>query len=93
MAKTEEALARGAETFAREAKKAVGGAAAVSVGARAALAVVGVLQVAFAFLAFWDLARRDADEVVGPKPVWIPVILVNWIGPATYYLFGIRHRR
>ena len=57
---------------------------------RVGLAVVGVIQVAFAFLAFWDLAHRTADEVKGPRPAWIPVILVNWIGPAAYFLFGIR---
>ena len=58
---------------------------------RVGLAVVGVIQAAFAFLAFWDLAHRAAADVKGPKPVWIPVILVNWIGPAAYFLFGIRH--
>ena len=57
---------------------------------RAALGLVGLVQVVFAFLAFWDLAHRDADEVRGPKPAWIPAILVNWIGPASYFLFGIR---
>lgn len=59
-------------------------------GAKVALGVVGIVQAAFAFLAFWDLAHRDADEVRGRKPWWIPVILVNWIGPAAYFLFGIR---
>jgi hypothetical protein len=57
---------------------------------KAVLGVVGLVQVAFAFLAFWDLAHRDADEVRGPKRVWVPAILVNWIGPASYFLFGIR---
>ena len=57
---------------------------------RAALGLVGIVQIAFAFLAFWDLALRDADQVRGPKPIWIPAILVNWIGPASYFLFGIR---
>ncbi len=57
---------------------------------RAVLGVLGLVQAAFAFLAFWDLAHRDAAEVRGPKPVWIPAILVNWIGPASYFLFGIR---
>jgi Phospholipase_D-nuclease N-terminal len=46
--------------------------------------------VVFAFLAFWDLASRDAREVRGPKAAWIPAILVNWIGPASYFLFGIK---
>lgn len=58
--------------------------------ARIGIGVAGVLQVAFAFLAFWDLAHRRAGEVKGPKPAWIPVILVNWIGPAAYFVFGIR---
>jgi hypothetical protein len=62
----------------------------LSPGGKAAFGVLGIVQVAFAFLAFWDLAHRDADEVRGPKPVWIPAILVNWIGPASYFLFGIR---
>ncbi|GAA2008799.1 PLDc N-terminal domain-containing protein [Microbacterium ulmi] len=61
-----------------------------SPAARVALGVGGVLQVAFAFLAFWDLAHRETAEVKGPKPAWIPVILVNWIGPAIYFVFGIR---
>lgn len=62
----------------------------LSPAAKAGLGLLGVVQAAFAFLAFWDLAHRDARAVRGPKPVWIPVILVNWIGPASYFLFGIR---
>ena len=58
--------------------------------AKAGLGILGIVQVAFAFLAFWDLANRDAEEVRGPKAAWVPAILVNWIGPATYFLFGIR---
>jgi hypothetical protein len=54
------------------------------------MGIVAVLQVTFAFLAFWDLAHRPADEVTGRKAAWVPVILVNWIGPAVYFLFGIR---
>lgn len=61
--------------------------------AKAALGVGGVLQVAFAFLAFWDLALRDEKEVRGPKLAWVPAILVNWIGPAAYFSVGIRHSR
>lgn len=54
------------------------------------IALLAIASAAFAFLAFWDLALRQKDDVVGPKPVWIPVILVQWIGPASYFLFGIR---
>ncbi|GAA5100504.1 hypothetical protein GCM10025760_37960 [Microbacterium yannicii] len=58
--------------------------------AKAGLGILGIVQVAFAFLAFWDLANRDTDEVRGPKAAWVPAILVNWVGPASYFLFGIR---
>ncbi|MCR2825345.1 PLDc N-terminal domain-containing protein [Microbacterium sp. zg.Y909] len=58
-----------------------------------ALGLLAVVQVAFAFLAFWDLAWRDGDDVRGPKPAWVPVILINWVGPAAYFLAGIRHKR
>jgi len=58
--------------------------------AKAGLGILGIVQVAFAFLAFWDLANRYTDEVRGPKAAWVPAILVNWVGPASYFLFGIR---
>lgn len=62
----------------------------VSPAGKAALGVLGIVQVAFAALAFWDLAHRAENELRGPKPAWIPVILVNWIGPAAYFVFGVK---
>ena len=53
--------------------------------ARRARRCFGVVQLALAFLAFWDLTHRPADQVRGPKPAWIPVILINWIGPLAYF--------
>lgn len=64
----------------------------LSPAVKTGLGLAGLVQVAFAFLAFWDLAHRDADDVRGPKLAWIPVVLVNWIGPASYFLCGIKHR-
>jgi hypothetical protein len=52
---------------------------------KAVFALVGLVQIAFAFLAFWDLAHRDPADVQGRKPWWIPVILINWIGPLAYF--------
>jgi hypothetical protein len=54
------------------------------------IGVAAVVQISLAVFAFVDLARRPAEGVRGPKPAWIPVILVNWIGPAAYFGFGIR---
>lgn len=49
-----------------------------------------ILQIVYTFLAFWDLANRPAEDVKGPKAAWIPVILINWVGPTSYFMFGIR---
>ena len=57
---------------------------------KAGIAVTAVVQLALAIVAFVDLARRPDEGVRGPKPAWIPVILVNWIGPAVYFVFGVR---
>lgn len=62
----------------------------VSPAGKALLGVIGAVQIAFAALAFWDLAHRAGEQLRGPKPAWIPVILVNWIGPAAYFAFGVR---
>lgn len=57
----------------------------VSPAVRVGLGLLGIVQFALAGLAFWDLSHRRADEVKGPKPIWIPVILINWIGPLAYF--------
>jgi hypothetical protein len=54
------------------------------------LTILGIINAAFAFLAFWDLWHRQSKEVKWSKPVWVPIIAVNWIGPASYFLFGIK---
>ncbi|NNC12176.1 PLDc_N domain-containing protein [Planctomonas sp. JC2975] len=57
---------------------------------KVAVVVAVIVQVSLTVAGFVDLARRDQDEVRGPKPVWIPVILVNWVGPMVYFLAGRR---
>jgi Phospholipase_D-nuclease N-terminal len=54
-------------------------------GERAVFGILGIAQAALAFLAFWDLAHRPAVQVRGPKLLWTPVILINWIGPLAYF--------
>ncbi|MGZ0710531.1 PLDc N-terminal domain-containing protein (plasmid) [Coraliomargarita sp. W4R53] len=62
----------------------------VSPAGRLVFGAFGLVQLSFAFLAYWDLAMRREREVVGPKWAWIPAIAVNWVGPASYFLFGIK---
>lgn len=60
----------------------------LSAPARAGVVAAGVGQVTLALLAFTDLAGRRKEDIRGPKPAWIPVILVNWFGPLAYFAFG-----
>ncbi|WP_328615273.1 PLD nuclease N-terminal domain-containing protein [Amycolatopsis sp. NBC_00355] len=55
---------------------------------RAAIAVAGTVQVALAASAWWDLSRRPADQVRGPKWLWSLAIAVNFAGPIAYFTAG-----
>jgi hypothetical protein len=52
--------------------------------------VSAVIQLALAAAAWTDLARRPAEDVNGPKPMWAAIILVNFVGPLSYFIFGRR---
>ena len=49
-----------------------------------------VIQFALAAAAWTDLAKRPADDVNGPKPMWAAIILVNFVGPLAYFAVGRR---
>lgn len=57
---------------------------------RAAVFFAGSVQVILAVTAWWDLVRRDATRVNGPKALWAAVIGVNFVGPVAYFLAGRR---
>jgi hypothetical protein len=59
---------------------------------RVGLGLLSIVQVAFAFLAAWDLWHRPAKQVNGSKAVWAPVLLINWLGPAAYFLSGVKYK-
>ncbi|PJI84865.1 PLD nuclease N-terminal domain-containing protein [Luteimicrobium subarcticum] len=60
----------------------------LSGGQRFGVLVLGVAQLALTVSAYRDLSQRDEDEIEGTKLAWGVAILVNWIGPITYYLKG-----
>ena len=59
-------------------------------GQRAAVLLLGSLQLSLAATAWSDLARRPARQVNGRKGLWAAVIAVNWIGPLAYFRWGRR---
>lgn len=62
----------------------------LSTSQRVGTVVVGLAQVTLTAAAYRDLARRPAEEVNGPKAAWGLAILVNWVGPLTYFAKGRR---
>ncbi len=52
------------------------------------VAVIGLAQVALTVAAYRDLIKRPADKVEGTKLAWGIALLVNWIGPLTYFAKG-----
>jgi hypothetical protein len=52
--------------------------------------ISAVIQLVLASIAWTDLAKRPAEDVNGPKPMWAVIILVNFVGPLSYFVFGRR---
>jgi hypothetical protein len=38
-----------------------------------------------------DISRRPAEQIRGSKALWRVATLVNFIGPGSYFTFGVRH--
>jgi hypothetical protein len=50
------------------------------------------VELAFTVTALVDLARRPADQVRGPKSLWVLGCIVQPIGPLAYLALGRRQR-
>lgn len=57
-------------------------------GQRAGVIVGGAVQLALMVLAQRDLSHRTAGQVRGPKWLWRGAVLVNFVGPIAYFVFG-----
>ena len=60
----------------------------LSSGQRKAVVALGVVEVALATAAYVDLIRRPAEQVNGSKGKWAAIILINIVGPITYFARG-----
>jgi hypothetical protein len=62
---------------------------------RQAMMVRGALQVGLLFAALYDLRRRPAGQIRGPKALWAAISFVNYlgVGPIAYFLLGRRQQR
>ncbi len=57
---------------------------------RAGIGVLAVVELAAKIAAARDIQRRPDDQVRGSKLLWRLALLVNTIGPLSYFLWGRR---
>lgn len=62
----------------------------LSTGQQRAVYVAGAAETILTVAALWDLARRPADTVRGPKAMWVLAAFVQPVGPLTYFAKGRR---
>ncbi len=65
----------------------------LSEGTRRLIIVTAVVESILKGAALIDIKRRPADQIRGPKWLWVPVVtLVNSAGiaPISYFVFGRR---
>lgn len=58
--------------------------------ARVGTVTAGTVQLALLTAAQLDISRRPAQEIRGSKGLWRLATLVNFIGPASYFTFGVK---
>ena len=50
--------------------------------------VIALIQFGLLGVALIDLRRRPAEQIRGPKRLWMFVVFINWVGPISYFVFG-----
>ncbi|MEC5181482.1 hypothetical protein [Arthrobacter sp. CG_A4] len=51
-----------------------------------------VVQLSLLVAAQRDISRRPAEQIRGSKAMWRMATLVNFIGPGSYFTFGVIRR-
>jgi len=59
---------------------------------RALIVAAGTIQLGLLAAAQVDIRRRSADQLNGPRWLWIAVSFINFAGPITYFAIGRRKR-
>jgi hypothetical protein len=60
----------------------------LSPGQQRATVVAGAVELGMKIAALADLRRRPAEEIRGPKPLWVALLFVNFVGPVAYFAIG-----
>ena len=57
---------------------------------RSLIVVAGVVEVALLVATLFDIKRRPADLIRGPKRMWTALAFVSIVGPVAYFTIGRR---
>jgi hypothetical protein len=60
---------------------------------RAAVGVLAAAELALKLAAARDIGRRPVDQIRGSKLFWRMSLVVNTIGPVSYFLWGRRQKQ
>lgn len=58
--------------------------------AQVAIVMAGAVQVTLLGAVHYDLRRRTAEQLNGPKALWFAISFLNFVGPMSYFAFGRR---
>lgn len=53
---------------------------------------LAAIELTMKILAMRDIGRRPASEIRGPKLLWRLALIVNTLGPLSYFKWGRRRR-
>jgi hypothetical protein len=59
---------------------------------RRLITVLGAVEVVLMAVAMWDIKRRPAEQIKGPKWLWRSLAFVSFVGPLAYFALGRRRR-
>lgn len=57
---------------------------------RAIIGTAAAAELSLKVAALIDIKRRPADRIRGPKRLWRAAMVVNLLGPVSYFVFGRR---
>lgn len=60
----------------------------LSPGLKGLIIGLGIVQVGMIGVAHGDISRRPESEIRGPKRLWRLLTLINFAGPAAYFVYG-----
>lgn len=61
-------------------------------GARAVVVISAIIQLGLLGAAQADIKRRSAEQLKGPRWLWVSLSFINFVGPIAYFLFGRRNQ-